>query len=78
MNRSESQRLQSEGNLGNERNRSSSDNESGYGSESMRNRSSEGSMRHRRRRDERSSSSEEWSPSSDTPDSNTRSGGSER
>jgi hypothetical protein len=81
MNRNESSRLsdlQAEGNLGNEKHR-----DSGRGREKMRNRSSEGNMRDRSRREgEAIESSEEWNPSDvddDLGDNNDAGrGGSER
>lgn len=81
MNRNESSRLgelQSEGNLGNERNRNS-DRSSSDRSESIRNRSSESSSMGRSRESEERESSEDWAPSGDTGDLNdSRRGGSER
>jgi hypothetical protein len=69
MDRHESSRLgdlQSEGNLGNERNRNTGRGRSGE--ESVVNRSDEGSTRDRDR--EERGSAEEWSPTSDTGDNN--------
>jgi hypothetical protein len=79
MDRNESSRLgdlQSEGNLGNERNRSS---ERGTRDESVVNRSDESSMGERDRSSEERGSGEEWSPTSETEDNNdARRGGYER
>ena len=82
MNRNESSRLgelQSEGNLGNERNRNFDRSSSGSPRESVRNRSSESSSMERSRESEDRESSEEWAPSSGTGDLNdSRRGESER
>jgi hypothetical protein len=78
MNRNESSRpgdLQSEGNLGNERNRNSDR----ASRESGRNRSSESSSMERGRESENRESSEDWAPSGGTGDLNdSRRGESER
>jgi hypothetical protein len=78
MNRNESSRLgdlQSEGNLGNERNRNSDR----TSRESGRNRSSESSSMGRSRESENRESSEDWAPGGDAGDLNdSRRGESER
>ena len=78
MKRNESSRLgelQSEGNLGNERNRNSDR----TSRESGRNRSSDSSSMERSRESESRESSEDWAPGGDTGDLNdSRRGGSER
>ena len=78
MKRNESSRLgdlQAEGNLGNERTRTSGDQST---RDDMRNRPNEGSMRERGRESEEMESREDWNPSGTHDNNDARNGGRDR